>query len=59
MSLTAPYETQLYSSARFCSFYLSKQPFEISDAQRVFRRSTNDYSITNIANYHNKNPEHS
>lgn len=39
MSLTAPYETQLYSSARFCSFYLSKQTFEISDAQRVFRRA--------------------
>ena len=37
-----PYETQLYSSARFCSFYLSKQPFEIPDAQRVFRRSAND-----------------
>lgn len=39
MSLTAPYETQLYSSACFCSFYLSKQTFEISDAQRVFRRA--------------------
>lgn len=57
MSLTAPYETQLYSSARFCGSYLSKQSFEFSDAQRVLLTNANDYSITNIANYHNRNPE--